>query len=49
VHIIRIVDIIETHEVGNDIYGDRKDNGAVVLGRDAIESLKITQLKIRKY
>ena len=48
VHTVHIVDIactIGTHEVGQDIYGHREDNGAVVLSRDAVQSLEITQLK----
>ena len=39
VHTVHIVDIactIATHEVGQDIYGHREDNGAVVLSGDAV-------------
>ena len=49
VHTVHIVSVVDTHEVGQDIYGHREDSGAVVLGRNAIECLQITQLKRRKY
>ena len=31
VDIVGVVGTIDTHEVGHDIYGDGKDDGAVVL------------------
>ena len=30
------------HEVGDDVYGDGEDDGAVVLGGDAVESLEVS-------
>ena len=35
----------EWHEVGDYVDGDREDDGAVVLRRDAVQSLQIPQLK----
>ena len=34
-----------THEVGDDVDGHREDDGAVVLGWDAVEGLEVAQLK----
>ena len=34
-----------THEVGDDVDGYREDDGAVVLCRDAVESLQVSQLE----
>ena len=33
------------HEVGDDVDGDREDDGGVVLGRDAVQCLQIPELK----
>ena len=35
-----------THEVGDDVDGYREDDGAVVLCRDAVESLEVSQLEV---
>ena len=32
------------NEVGHDVDGDGEDDGAVVLGRDAVEGLQVAQL-----
>ena len=34
------------HEMGDDVYGQRKDNRAVVLRGDAAQGLKISQLEM---
>ena len=34
-----------SHQLRYDVDGDREDDSAVVLGRDAVERLKIAQLK----
>ena len=33
------------HEVGDDVYGHGEDDGAVVLCRDTVQSLEISQLE----
>ena len=33
------------HEVGDDVDGDREDDGGVVLGRDAVQGLQIPELQ----
>ena len=35
---------IVLHEVGHDVDGDGEDDGAVVLGRDAVQGLEVPQL-----
>ena len=37
--------IIELHEVGHDVYGNREYYGAVVLSRYTVQGLKIPQLE----
>ena len=34
------------HELGNDVNGDREDYGGVLLGRNAVQCLKIAQLDV---
>ena len=36
--------VVGTHEGIEDIHGDREDDGAVVLRRDAVEGLQVSQL-----
>ena len=36
----------QAHEAVDDVDGDREDDGGVVLGGDAVQCLKIPQLKI---
>ena len=48
IHSIGVADTGDTvaiDEAGHDIYGDGEDDGAVVLGRDTVQSLEIPQLK----
>ena len=33
------------HEGGDDVYGDREDDGAVVLRGDAVEGLQVAELE----
>ena len=43
--LLELEDLLMVHEVGDDVYGDGEDDGAVVLGGDAVESLEVSQLK----
>ena len=36
------------HEVREDVNGDGEDNGAVLLGRDIVQCLQVTQLQLTK-
>ena len=33
------------HQLIHDVYGHREDDSAVVLGRNAVESLQVSQLE----
>ena len=33
------------HKLVHDVYGDREDDSAVILCRDAVESLQVTELE----
>ena len=39
---------LAVHEVGHDVYRDWEYDGAVVLGRNTVQSLEISQLKQRQ-
>ena len=39
--------LMHCHEGGHDVDGDGEDDGAVVLGGDAVQGLEIPQLEIR--
>ena len=40
--------VVHVHEVGHDVYRDWEYDGAVVLCRDTVQSLEISQLKQRQ-
>ena len=40
--------LLVVHEVGHDVYRYGEDDGAVVLCRDTVQSLEISQLKQRQ-
>ena len=40
---------LELHKVGENVDGDREDDGAVVLGSDTIQSLQVTELGGESY
>ena len=40
---------LELHKVGENVDGDREDDGAVVLGCDTVQSLQISELGIASY
>ena len=44
----RLALLLVVHEVGHDVNGDWEYDGAVVLGRDTVQSLEISQLKQRQ-
>ena len=37
-----------TYEVGEHLYGQREDDGGVLLGGDAVERLEVAQLERRR-
>lgn len=39
---------LAAHQVGDDVYGNGEHDGAVLLGRDVVQSLQIPQLEERK-
>ena len=44
----RLTLLLVVHEVGHDVYRDWEYDGAVVLGRNTVQSLEISQLKQRQ-
>ena len=44
----RLTLLLVVHEVGHDVYRDWEYDGAIVLGRDTVQSLEISQLKQRQ-
>ena len=44
----RLALLLVVHEVGHDVYRDWEYDGAVVLCRDTVQSLEISQLKGRQ-
>ena len=45
VKLLELEDLLMVHEVRDDVYGDGEDDGAVVLCRDTVEGLEVSQLK----
>ena len=39
------VDVTNTHEAVDDVNGDWEDDGRVILSRDTVQCLKISELK----
>lgn len=37
--------LLVRHEAGEEIYGQRKDDGGILLGGDGVQCLKVTQLQ----
>lgn len=40
-----LVVMLPAHEVVHDVHGHREDDGGVVLGRDAVQRLKVAELQ----
>ena len=43
--IVVVVVVVDGHEAVDNVNGDRKDDGGVILSRNTVQSLQISQLQ----
>lgn len=43
--VVGLLAAVASHHLGDDVYGHREHDGAVLLRRDAVQSLQIAQLE----